>query len=137
MQELKYLFECHFVDGTVYQQNPEDTSTSIPGKSAFTDVLQRIDDVVVFGIFNNETTYAVDLRDGHFEINQVPFEIALPDDLVLSEDVKFDLVYFRRVKHNQVLGQLMTEESTTIDYHFGWKTTVNDKEYQQVLIVKG
>lgn len=43
---LAYLFECHLKDGTMIQQTPEDVSVIDPAKSAFYDVLQRINDVV-------------------------------------------------------------------------------------------
>ena len=72
---MKYLFECHFNDGTVLQQTEADVSTIDPSRSAFYDVMQRNDDIVVFGIFNDQHTYAVDLRDGSFVVNNAKFTI--------------------------------------------------------------
>ena len=130
MAELAYLFECHFTDGTVYQQTPEDVSVTGVG-SAFTDVMQRIDEVEVFGIVNDEHTYAVDLVDGHFEIDGVPFNVHAEQ---LPPDCKYRLIYFRRHRHTITMGYSDMEEHT-VEYHIGWQTTVDGKNYQRTISV--
>jgi hypothetical protein len=132
--ELSYLFEAHFNDGSMIQQTPQDVSVVDPEKSAYYDVMQRLGDVKVFGIYNDKNTYVVDLRDGHFEINGVPFSVSSEEDLDLMPDQKFELVYFRRHKHvTAVGGELPVELSHTVDYFLGWTTTVNGKQVRRTI----
>jgi hypothetical protein len=133
--ELAYLFECHFSDGTMLQQTPEDTSKIAPPeekKSAFYDVMQRIDDVIVFGLVNDDHTYVVDLRDGHFDINGRSFTIHDKEDL--PPDTKYRLVYFRRRTEAVTLGYVEAQESS-VKYHLGWQATVDGKNHQKTIAI--
>jgi hypothetical protein len=132
--KLSYLFECHFKDGTMIQQTEQDVSTIDPARSAFYDVMQRLDDVVVFGVYNEQSTYAVDLRDGHFEINGFSFNVNKEE---LPEDAKRELVYFRRHVHVTVVGQEAPPEdvSHSVEYFLGWRAMVDGKEIQQTISV--
>jgi hypothetical protein len=129
---LKYLFEAHFKDDTLIQQSPDDISKIDPTKSAFYDVLQREDDLIAFGLYSNETsyTYAVDLRDSHFEINKVPFFAS--DALNLPRETKFRLIYFRQVRRHFHVGTLEPQGIDT-SFHIGWQTTVDGKNYQHII----
>lgn len=129
--ELTHLFECHFSDGTVITQSPEDVSSIDPNKSAFYDVLQRIDEVEVFAICSAEHIYVVDLRDGHFEIDGVPFSAHDGNDH--PENCKFRLIYFRRNWQTVILGQEGTIHE--VQYHIGWQTTVDGKNIQRTIAV--
>jgi hypothetical protein len=149
---MKYLFECHFNDGTVLQQTEEDVSTVDQTRSAFYDVMQRNDDIVVFGMFNYQNTYAVDLRDGSFLINNAKFTIPLlvetevtnaedgtvteqKEPFVAAPDQKFQLIYFRRHRHLTVVGAILPEELThEVEFHIGWSTQVNGEELRQTII---
>jgi hypothetical protein len=134
--ELGYLFECHFSDGTMLQQTAEDVSqiaSSEEHKSAFYDVMQRIDDVIVFGIVDPNHTYSVDLRDGHFEIDGLAFTIHDKEDL--PPDAKYRLVYFRRRTEAVTLGYVQAQTSS-VAYHIGWQTTVDGKNYQKTIAVR-
>lgn len=156
--QLKYLFECHFKDGTMLQQTEADVSTIDPERSAFYDVMQRADDVMVFGIYNETSTYAVDLRDGAFEVNGCRFFIptTVPQAVLITAtdsdpkaelqnllfepapDQKYELVYFRRHHHVSIMGQSITptDISHTVQYHLGWKTKdINGQEVQQTIII--
>jgi hypothetical protein len=157
MMKFSYLFECHFSDGTVLQQNEADVSNVDPAKSSFFDVIQRKDEVVVFGVFNDQHSYAVDLRDGSFLINGAKFFI--PKDVATpvlttatdceptasiqsipfesAEDQKYELIFFRRHKHVTIMGASDVPEDLThqIEYHLGWTTKVDDKEIQQTISV--
>lgn len=130
---LKYLFECHFADGTVISQTPEDVSANTPGKNAFYDVLQRMDEVVLFGLISDDHAYAVDLQTGWFQANHADF--AVPNDLPEGEH-KFRLVYFRRNFQTVAVGGELPEElSHIVEYHIGWQTTIDGKNYQQTIKV--
>jgi hypothetical protein len=130
--ELAYLFECHFVDGTMIQQTPDDISKLDSARSAFYDVSQRIDEVIVFGLVNDDHTYVVDLRDGHFEIDGVPFDISGQDELPAG--TSYRLIYFRRVVHTITQGFVNMTDST-VKYHIGWQATVDGKNFQQTISV--
>lgn len=124
--ELQYLFECHFNDGTMLQQTQEDISKIAPPedkKSAFYDVKQRMDDVIVFGLVNDHHTYVVDLRDGHFEIDGVPFNVHDGENFPVG--AKFRLIYFRRNFQSVTLGYVQAQ-SSTCEYHLGWQTNLSD-----------
>ena len=121
--QLAYLFEAHLKDGTLIQQTPEDVSKLDPTRSAYYDVVQRKADVEVFGIFNDDHTYAVDLRDGHFEIDGLPFNV-LSGDPQLPEGQKLELVYFRRHIQTMVLGAVEIAEEEPTEFFIGWKTTI-------------
>lgn len=70
---LAYLFVAEFKDGTTLAQTPEDKSELREDKSAFYDVLQRENDLARFHLSDGNNWYTVDLRDGVFEINGLPF----------------------------------------------------------------
>jgi hypothetical protein len=138
--KISYLFECHLNDGTLIQQTEEDVSKIDPARSAYYDVVQRKADVEVFGIFNDDHTYAVDLRDGHFEIDGLPFNV-LSGDPELPTDQKRELVYFRRHVQIMVVGGDGTEEDHSVEYFIGWKTTVKnaageDEEIKRTISIK-
>src|SRR5471030_1660418 len=124
---LSYLFEAHLNDGTLIQQTEEDISQIDPLRSAYYDVIQRKDDIVAFGIYNNDHTYAVDLRDGHFEINGAPFYV-MSGDPKLTENQKYELVYFRRHVQTMVVGAVEFEEESPVEYFIGWKTIIKNAE---------
>lgn len=128
-----FFFEAHFRDGSFIQQKPDDQSLTTPGKNAFFDVLARIDDVLVFGLFSNgyaETVACVYLQDGHFEINGIPF--TTQDPRVDLTGAKLRLIYFKRHHHTVTSGQ----EIHDIEYHIGWQTTINGQNYQQTIAIR-
>jgi hypothetical protein len=134
---LSYLFEAHLNDGSVIQQTPEDVSKTDPDRSAYYDVIQRLSDVQVFGLFNDNHTYVVDLRDGHFEVDGVPLNVGSEEDIELMPDQKFELVYFRRHMHVTAVGaQLPVELSHSVEYFLGWTTEVNGKQIRRTISTK-
>lgn len=134
--ELKYLFEAFFRDGSMIAQTPEDVSSIDSTKSAFFDVLNRSDDLICFGLVGNGHTYAVDLVDGHFEIDHVGF-FAQPESAnVIPIGGKFQLIYFR--DHQQdflVSGDETVFGDHRIAFRLGWKYTVDDKSWIQTIVI--
>ncbi len=116
--QFKYLFRALLNNGTILEQNQEDCSKFTPGKNCFYDVLQEISNVRAFALYNEENEYLVDLADGHFEINQVPFFIH--DEPV--HDLK--LIYFRRNVIAVNVG--VSIEQSIQSYHFGWEGKNNE-----------
>lgn len=115
---FKYLFKCLFKDNTILEQTQSDISQSNPQKSAFYDIQQRLGDVMAFALYNTETKdeYLVDLRDGHFEINQVSFKVYCEDNLS-----NIRLIYFRRHVHLFNVGAANEETSHKVSYNFGFQ----------------
>jgi hypothetical protein len=124
---LSYLFTCHFTDGTTIQQTQADVSQIDSSRSAFYDVAQRLGDVTKFVLSDGRRTCAVDLRDGHFEIDG--FQFFVPVEGVPEDHSGFKLIYFRRNFKSITMGK----ESSSVEYHLGWQTTINGKNFQRTI----
>lgn len=107
-------------------QTPADVSAIDPTRNAFFDVSQRIDDVVYFGLSGNGCEYLVDLRDGHFEVNGIPFRI----DGVNVTGLR--LVYFRRHRLMIYGSEIYAQH---VEYHLGWKGIVGGIEIQRTISI--
>jgi len=109
---MKFLFSALLKDGTVIQQTHEDVSQTTVGKNAFFDVIQRLSEVAAFVLLNTENndSYAVNLIDGHFEVNQVPF--FLHNELVQN----IRLIFFKRNTIN-----FTTREVLPVQHIFGFQ----------------
>ena len=126
---LKYLFQVTYKDGTVYHQNEEDRSVTDPEtRSCYFDV--KVDEVKSFFVFNSEHTYSVNLEDGHFEVDGVPFLMHTDPEIT-----GFRLVYYRQ--HTHSFNQESSEElSHDIVYCLGWQTTdKNGKNVQRIMTI--
>lgn len=130
MEKLKYLFEVEYLDGTTFIQPEDDTSKTDPLRSAYHDVDQT--QIKKFFLVENvpvgtpQKVFAVDLTDGHFEINHTP--VFMHDDRTKKD---FRLIFFRRHKHGFNLDGAQQFHTTT--YRLGWQYTENDKNHQQVM----
>jgi hypothetical protein len=142
-----FLWAAHFEDGTSIWQDETDVSRtyvpetdSDPPKNQFWDVLQKQkeSDLRTFTFYhstvNAETgevavvsQWAVDLKDGHFEHNQIPFWLHRTEHDEHYKD--FRLIQFRSV--SQYKNQATGEEYGQVDsYILGWQT--NDKAGKNV-----
>ena len=130
---LKYLFVAHFEDGQIYQQTLEDVSqlvvpTEERNASAFTDVLElcKQKKLLTFSLVGEGHNYTVDLRDGHFEIDSIPF-VSHEEDFIKQ----FNLLFYRQHQHD------FTPEGKTlahrVKYVIGWESTVNGKNYKHLI----
>lgn len=135
--ELKYLFQATYKDGSTYTQNPEDVSVSDPLKSCFFDIKQ--DELRSFFVFNDDHTYSVNLEDGHFEVDGVPF--FMHEDRSLTD---FRLIFWRQHTHDFLVGREKEEQTRhEIVYRMGWQCTafrkcrccskMHNVNFQQVL----
>lgn len=145
---LKYLFEAHFEDGHAIKQTPDDVSAYVQGKSAFYDVreYEKVSPCIVFGLYHKRNTYAVDLVDGHFEVNNIPFQAQPVSTPTINEGGKFSLIYYRdhqqdicmsgEVVDSVVVNQKLTEGNHKISFRFGWEyADPSGKLYQQTLVL--
>lgn len=120
MDAPNYLFfVATFADGTQILQNAEDRG-SVEGRNCFYDVLQKqLDSPLVCFVLAGEgyPTFGVDLRDGHFEVNGVPF-------FQHSEPLKdFELRYFRNVSQHRTMSRDgATTDSVELGYEIGWQS---------------
>ena len=139
---LKYTFKALYKDGTTYNQNKEDISVSDPKKSCFFDLQQ--DRIRSFFVYNDEHTYSVNLEDGHFEVDGVPFCMHtdhvknFPGGRQLAMPLKdFRLIFFRQHVHDiKVTVEKNEEIDHRITYNIGWQCTVDGKNYQEVMQIK-
>ena len=130
--QLKYPFVAVYNDGTYFQQPLNDKSKDKEGKSAFSDVDH--DKLIKFFIAGENYAYGVDLRDGHFEVNGIPF--FMHSDLDGMKD--FKLIYFRDIRRhfNQSNnGEKPKQVAMDIIYQIGWKCIINGKEQERVMEV--
>lgn len=143
---LQYLFEAHLKDGTVIHQNDRDCSELDPTKSCFYDVTLRLEDVRVFGLYNNEHTYTVSLEDGHFEIDGVPFSAQPTTRPCINEGGKFTLVYFRDHQQDMHVAAVVGEDGQVTQsyrtgdhrhqYRMGWEyIDPNGVVYAQTIVI--
>lgn len=122
---LKYLFQATYKDGSIYKQNKEDRSLHHAHGSSYTDVKQ--DQLKSFFLFDNKNTFSVNLEDGHFEVNGVPFFMHANDALK-----NYRLIYFRNVQQHLTMQikdrKEISREQTQgrIIYLLGWQT--NDEK---------
>lgn len=152
---LDYLFAAEFLDGSRLEQTPEDVSASHPTKSAFYDLCQHNeyggvltdehglalvrDDIAFFGITNGEHFYVVDLRDGHFELDHMPFfpqPTAYPD---IPPGGRFSLLYFRDHQQDIIMAPdgSQTLGAHRMAYRLGWEYSLPDgRKWQQTIIVR-
>lgn len=140
-----YSFTATFEDGTqiVHDKEGSDESTRFKGKTLFTDVqfkagqldyknslfdkkpelLEEMNKnktkLVSFVLHNDKQSVGVDLRDGHFEINRIPFFQHRPD---LEPYKDFRVIYYRTVLRtlNQVSGEEVA--AGVAAYSIGWQT---------------
>lgn len=125
---LKYLFTAEYKDGSIFHQNAEDKSSREPEKrSAFFDVRQE--ELKSFTLTGAGHSYKVDLSDGHFEVDGVPFRMHEEQDLS-----GFRIIFFRQHTHsfNQT-REKTTEIAHDIVYRLGWQCTVKGQNYKQVM----
>jgi hypothetical protein len=112
-------FIATFEDGTQIVQNAEDRSETTPDRNCYFDVMQRQLTVplVCFVLFGEGyPTFGVDLRDGHFEVNGVPFFQHM--DPITG----FRVHYFRNVaQHRTLHADGSVVESVDLGYSVGWE----------------
>ena len=119
---LKYLFTVQFKDGSVYEQTEEDRSLVEPEKrSAFYDVAQRLDEVHTFTLKGEGHEYMVDLTNGLFAIDGVPFRMH-------EEKLEnYKLVFFRQHTHTYQ-ADTREEIDHQIVYRVGWQAKDKDEK---------
>lgn len=125
---LKYLFTVQYADGTVYEQTAEDKSILDPEKrSAFYDVVQRLDEVHTFTLKGDGHEYLVDLENGLFAVDNVAFR--------MHEErlAKYKLIFFRQHTHTY-RAETREEIDHQIVYRFGWEAKdKDDKNVERVM----
>lgn len=126
---LKYLFTAEYIDGTLYQQGPDDVSTQRPDKSAFFDVhyqpLKPEEDLVRFSLMGEGHRYTVDLRDGHFEVDGLPFR------MTEGAQTGCRLVFWKR--HTHSFNQARQESAHEVVYRIGWQALIAGRNEERVM----
>jgi len=133
---LQYLFTAYFKDGSTIKQTIEDVSTINPEKSAFYDVLQRIEDLSHFVLHDHKTIpndVSVCLVDGSFNVNGLALNVGDPR-IQPPQDTEYRLIYFRR--HTHRFNPQLEELDHEVEYVIGWQATIDGKNIQQTIIVR-
>lgn len=132
------FYRAFFVDGSVIDQSESDLSEIDATRSRFFDVLQRDAQtpLVKFALIGEDRAVAVDLRDGHFELNGTSFFQHRPD---LEPYRDFRIIYYRTVRRG--LSQTgETVEGTVLAYTIGWQVTHRDesgkeRNVQRIIVI--
>lgn len=134
---LDYLFEVQYKDGTRLEQNPEDTSTTREGGSAFSDVV--IENVARFHLVSqnlDHDVWTVDLVKGQFQHNFRPFEVEVDPYPNVVEGRK--LIFWRVKNLNFHVGSEGIDqepyESVYVAYIIGWEEKGRDGKNVQKTI---
>lgn len=130
---LKYTFVAVFDDGTSFSQTEEDVSMYEEGRTATTDLFKyhmQLKRVAVFFLKGNGHEYIVDLRDGHFQIDDQVFFLG-PEPPPSPDVAPLELIYFRQVQERRFYSTKDFSEVAARQraerYCFGWKALVKDK----------
>ncbi len=133
-----YFFIADFDDGTSYSQGKDDASIDTEGKNAFYDILQRMEKVIRFSLHNGQHIYTVDLRDGHFEVDGLSFQV---HDQFFVPEKKLELIYFKEVRIEVDVNQkeeVQAQRHYVNRYFIGWKTKgKRGKITQHTLAISG
>lgn len=158
--KLNYLFEAEFFDDKPkYKQNQQDASVKFPpvldekgklqGKPAFTDIREDVEagNIRRFHLVENFLSllprrFTVDLTDGHFEINGIPFSAQGEKPLPVRPQ-KFILKYFRlrnpylTSTYANKTGVLIKQEAGELPmrYLLGWECEIAGVHYEQTIII--
>ncbi len=144
--KLKYLFTAFFEDGTVIEQTSQDKSIVEPLKSAFYDVLEYekkspLKSFLLTHYDNVENYVLVNLKDGTFNVNGQPIEIA---DQNFLPETPFKLIYFRETRIEIDLSKQVGKEDEAKEERFyinrffiGWQSTWKNQNYQRTIAVNG
>lgn len=127
---LKYLFRATFNDGTVYEQSPDDRAKFHDRGSAFTDVMDRIAEVRLFSLHDDNPgpLLMVDLADGHFEVDGIRIYAQDPS-VTPPPGTRYSLLYFRR-------RTLTTSgESVPDEYHIGTFFELDGETHRYTLAI--
>lgn len=128
MRKLKYKWFAFHSDGSFQEGNDTDVSSNDPTKSAYYDI--NHDTLIGFSLKDEINEYFVDLVDGHFDINMVPFKL---HEEPLTEPLR--LIYFHRNQHDICLSPDNPPEATAHrrEFHIGWQTTVDGINIQKTI----
>lgn len=159
MPELKYLFEAEYADGETIVQPDDNVSRLQPEfdkdgwrPSAFYDVQEKAKqvDLVRFSLIGEGHRYSVDLQDGHFEIDGLPFQ-AHPQGLHVYHTAEnpLRLIFFRETTRHTTLdltanqrgdyeiSGLEHSDPVVSRYIIGWQTLTDKGEnIQQTIAVE-
>lgn len=132
-----YSYTATFEDGTqifrdMNDPNSDKCQTRSDGTgSRFTDVQEKDKEskLVSFVVHNDTHSFGVDLRDGHFEINGIPFFQHRPDRDGYKD---FRIIHYRttQINMNQSFDQV---SGGIVGYGVGWQITHDGKNIQKEL----
>jgi hypothetical protein len=152
IMHLKYRWIAEYYNGETLEE-PEDGKSRIHPYDAENDfqpsAYRDIDHgkLVKFHLFGTDPEveserWAVDLRDGHFEHNGIPFIVhpQFLDANTLYIPSNLELVFFRETRKEHDVTSTVREDGTTDDqvtairetvnrYFFGWKQNINGKAH--------
>jgi hypothetical protein len=105
--KLDILFKAIFEDGTAIEQTAADVSPTDPTRSAFYDVMLRLNEIALFALFKDGKQVAcADLRSGLFDVGGTVFS-AHPQHFIPTTPL--ELVYFRDTRVDSTVESTMSD----------------------------
>ena len=129
-----YGFTATFADGSTIEFEPNGSynSKEVEGGTLFTDIQNKDTEdnpLISFVLHNDELSWGVDLRDGHFEINGVPFWQHRPE---LDNYKNFRVIYHFTTQRSFTQG-VGEHDSSIIGYNLGWQVSHLGKNVKKML----
>lgn len=139
-----YLYTAYFSDGTKVQQTREDQLGLVDGPNQYRGILESKKKIIKFTIKEqklwNPTEVSVDLLSGTLTVNGIKLYYEelpkqFPDfELYWMQNVKQTMMMQHKTKTGEFIKSIPLPEQRT--FFVGWKTTIEDKEYSQIIGVK-
>lgn len=138
--KLEFLFTAIFADGSRIMQTSDDVSQIDPTRSAFYDVIRRLDEVETFmleeaRLFRGKRV-SVNLKTGLFQINGVKTQVHAQNFIAATPP---ELVYFRETHVQSTFGS--GDDPVEIDrkhyvaqYFLGWHAKDQKGHDTQIVI---
>lgn len=130
----QYNYTAFYEDGTTINKSPNDVSFVDQTKSGFFDVLERSKNVklISFVLYNNDLTWGVDLRDGHFELNGIPFFQHKAQDQNVED---FRLIFYQTSQRHFDMTSGKDLGGGVLCYTLGWQGLLDGKNTQRVIVI--
>ncbi len=126
---LDYEFVCHYKGGEVMFQN---YGTEEEKNFGHID----LDNLEVFELYNKKEKKSFELHfhNGMFVLNgqKTKFDLGFKGGKQLIPE-EYRLIYFRRIRQDFAQSGGVT---ITVRHCFGWQTTINDENYQRLIIIE-
>lgn len=122
-EDLEFEFVCHYNDGTELLQE-----YGTENEKNFGHIDQS--KLETFELVSALRNIKLNIKTGEFDIDGFKCQFKLRD--IPQEDIKRELVYFRRIRND------FTPEGpvTTVRYGLGWRATIDGQSHIRLILIE-